>query len=83
MNILYTYVHWQWQASITHNYDVTVLLLFAFYRWNGLAWFGWAASHPGAGGMWASSDITDDNPTHISPLSVFPTKHKAILTFAI
>ena len=49
----------------------------------GWPWFGWAASQLGAGGMGASFDITDDNPTHICPLPVFPTKLKAILTFAI
>ena len=49
----------------------------------GWPWFGWAASQLGAGGMGASFDITDDNPTHIYPLPVFPTKLKAILTFAI
>ena len=37
----------------------------------------------GAGVMGASRDITDENPTQISPLPAFPTKHKAILTFAI
>ena len=33
--------------------------------------------------MGASFDITDNNPTHICPKPVFPTKPKAILTIAI
>ena len=49
----------------------------------GLAWFDCAASEQGASGMGASCDITGGNPAHISPLPAFPTKHKAILTFAI
>ena len=49
----------------------------------GWPWFGWAASQLGAGGMGVSFDITDDNPILICPLPVFPTKLKAILTFAI
>ena len=49
----------------------------------GLPWFGWAASEQGASGMGVYCDITDENPTHIRPLPAFPTKPKAILTFAI
>ena len=49
----------------------------------GLASFGCAASEQVASGMGASCDTTDENPTHISPLPAFPTKHKAILTFGI
>ena len=48
-----------------------------------MAGFGWAASQMGAGGMGASFDITDDNPTYICPLPVVPNKPKAIVTLAI